>query len=109
VGCSVRFFVYVVKYWKNQTMFMTLIIGNFLLIIIPSSFLISISLQTALWCILMQCAEDFLYWNVHGRIIPRFKKRNGALLPFFVGNYYFENQCCSLYRRTGIFLTHQKW
>ena len=108
VGCSVRFFIYVFKYWKNQTMFMALIIGNFLLIVIPSSNLISIFLQTALWCIVIQFAEDFLYWLFHGTMISRFKEADGALLPFLMGNYFFKNQCLSLYCRTGIFLTHQK-
>ena len=108
VGCSVRFFFYVVHFWKNQMMFMALIIENFLLIVIPSSNLISISLQTALFHILVQFAEDFLYWLFHGTMISRFKEDDGALLPFFVGNYYFKNQCLSLYCRTGIFLTHKK-
>jgi hypothetical protein len=96
VGCSVRFFFYVVHFWKNQMMFMTLIIGNFLLIVIPSSNLISISLQTALFHILVQFAEDFLYWLFHGTMISRFKEADGALLPFVMGNYFFKNQCLSL-------------
>ena len=108
VGCSVRYFIYCVKYWKNQMMFMTLIIGNFLLIIIPSSFLISISLQTALLLVSIQFAEHSLYWLFHGRMISRFKENGDALLPFLMGNYFFKNQCLSLYCRTGIFLTHQK-
>ena len=109
VGCSVRFFFYVVHFWKNQMMFMALIIGNFLLIVIPSSNLIPISLQILLFGSLIQFAEDSLYWLFYGRIISRFKKNSGALLPILMGNYFFKNQCLSLYRRTGIFLTHQKW
>jgi hypothetical protein len=102
VGCSVRFFIFIIRYWPKQIMFMliTLIIGNFLIIIIPSSVFIPISLQTALLALLIQFNEISLYVGIHGKTIGShmkrtnkdFSKSDGKLLIFFVGKVNYNYQ-----------------
>ena len=85
VACSVRFFIYVMRYWKNQTMFLILLVGNCFVIIIPSSNLIPTSLQTALLCVLFQFFSHSLHMRLYEELVSTVQ-HEGKLLPFAVGN-----------------------
>ena len=85
VACGVRFFIYAFKYWKNKIMFMVLVVGNLLIMIIPSiSIPIPICLQTALCLILMQFIEDSLCYLFHETLIPNWGYPI-FLMPFMLG------------------------
>jgi len=85
VTCSVRFFIYAFKYWKNKIMFMALVVGNLFIMIIPSVFIfIPICIQTALWGILMQFIEDSLYYLFHETRVPNWGFPT-FLMPFMLG------------------------
>ena len=86
VACSVRFFVYSFKYWKNQIMFIELILGNFFIMIIHSFVFMPICAQTALWCILIQiCSIVFVFPKT--LVFSHSADREGILIPFVIGNY----------------------
>ena len=81
-------------------MLITLIIGNFLIIIIPSSAFIPISLQAALLCILIQFLKISLYGRYYGKTLSsqiakvskKFPNSNGKLLTFGVGKLNYNYQ-----------------
>jgi hypothetical protein len=87
VACSVRFFIYVMRYWKNQMMFISLLVGNCFVIIVPSSNLpvIPTSLQTALLCVLFQFLSRLLHVRLYEVLLSKVK-HEGKLFSFVVGN-----------------------
>ena len=86
VACSVRFFIYTIKYWKDKMMFMAHIIGNFFLLIIPFFEFIPISVQTAMWCICLQLMENSLYLRFHEKLKETATNEKGNIIPFVVCN-----------------------
>ena len=85
VACTTQLLIYTIELWKNQMMLVALMITTFFILIIPSSVMLPICLQTAIFCFLSQFIASLLHFRLYGTRV--FKKNEGKFIPFVVGNY----------------------
>jgi hypothetical protein len=90
VGCTFRFCVDILRYLNSPIMIIALMIGNFFIILAPSSLYIPISVQVAFMLIFIQFLDNNLYFFLHGQtLVPHFAKEDGSLIAYVVSNNFY--------------------
>jgi hypothetical protein len=94
VACSFHVFIFVKfvfkfehQYWENLIMLIVLMVANYFIMIMPTSILIPVCVQTLLLFAFSGYVGETVFGLLHKHPPIGLKEHKDKLTPFFVGNY----------------------